>query len=207
VTPLLPQWCAGVAVGVRLISGASYVWGVLHDRARPNPFTWLAWGLTGLVALTVQVSASGVGGESFVLLAQGSTALVVFGLAVRQTGLRRYCTPLTLTCSVLAMAAVMLWWISAPAWAVLFAILADALAALPTFIKAYVTPHTEFPLTYLLSAFGMVITLGTLHRWTFLVAGFPLYLMAGNLLMGLLASRSHFSRATMPEVATAESDN
>jgi hypothetical protein len=187
---VLPGWCVVFSVGIRLVSGIRYAWGVTQHRAEPNPATWLLWGATALIALMVQLP-SGVSGESFVLLAQGGTPLVVFVLALRQHGIRRYLTPLTITCSSLAVLGVVAWRVTTqPVWAVVCAILVDFLAAVPTLHKAWGNPRSEYPLPYLLSAVSLTITVATLHGWQFTVAAFPLYLVGVNVLL--------FTFATLP---------
>ncbi len=186
---MLPEWCVGISICVRLGAVSRYAWGVLHrPQLDPNPVTWLLWGLTGLTALAGQLP-SGVTGESFVLLAQGATPLAVFGLTVRRYGIRRHLTPLTLTCAALSVAGVAAWRITTyPPAATAAAILADFLAAFPTYRKAFRAPSSEYPLPFLLNSASMTVTVLTLHSFVFTAAGFPLYLVAGNLLMFTLAT-------------------
>jgi hypothetical protein len=56
----------------------------------------------------------------------------------------------------------------------LFAILADALAAVPTIVKAYSYPETENYWAYLFALTGAVITIPTIDHWDFAHYGFPL---------------------------------
>jgi hypothetical protein len=202
---VLPEWCVGISICIRLGAVARYAWGVLHrPDADPNPVTWLLWGLTTLTALAAQLS-SGVTGETFVLAAQAATPLAVVALTVRRYGIRRHLTPFTLFCAALAVAGVVAWRITAePTVATVFAILADFMAALPTFAKAFLAPRSEYALPYLLSAAGMAVTVGTLHSWAFTTAGFPLYLVAGNLAMFTLAA---WPRRRGPTHAARDSAN
>lgn len=190
---LLPAWCAGVAVAVRLGAGLRYAWGVTRGRADPNPWTWLLWGLTGLTALGAQLGAGGATVESAVLLAQGATPLLVVALALRRegwAGARRWATPFTLTCVGLAVAGVVAWRLTRePVVAVWLAVAADLLAATPTLHKAWRVPGSEYPLPFLLNAAAMAVTVATVGTWTVATVAFPLYLLTGNLALFLLAAR------------------
>jgi hypothetical protein len=70
--------------------------------------------------------------------------------------------------------------------AIVFSIVADGLAALPTVLKAYKEPETESYPVFLLAAISAIITLLTIDTWTFANYGFPLYILCICLLLTTL---------------------
>ena len=84
--------------------------------------------------------------------------------------------------------------------AIVLAILADGLAAVPTLVKAYVAPESENYIGFLASAGSAAITLLTVKAWTFATFGFPLYIFVlGVALTALIKFR--LGRRLSPEYA------
>jgi hypothetical protein len=70
--------------------------------------------------------------------------------------------------------------------AILFSILADGFAAVPTIIKSYYHPETETSKVYLLAAFNAAVTLLTIKVWSFAHYSFPLYILILCVLLFIL---------------------
>ncbi|MBI2452809.1 MAG: hypothetical protein HYV55_01090, partial [Parcubacteria group bacterium] len=64
-----------------------------------------------------------------------------------------------------------------PVVGVIFAILADGLAALPTIVKAWRHPETETGAAYATALFGAATTLFAVQTWAFSEYAFSLYLV------------------------------
>lgn len=185
---MLPAWFALFSVAIRLISGTQYAWGVMVGKAKPNPITWFLWGLTPLIAFLAQLQ-DGLTPQAGVLLALAVSPLVISALAVVRNGLRQHLTPFSITCGVLALAGIVLWQMtSIPELAIIFAIVADIFATLPTLQKAYRNPASEYAMPYMLSAGSMCIALLAIQQWTFLVYAFPLYMLLVNLTLFTFAA-------------------
>lgn len=60
--------------------------------------------------------------------------------------------------------------------AILFSILADGFAAIPTVIKSYFQPETESSRAYLFGAINAAIALLTIRVWSFAQWAFPVYI-------------------------------
>ncbi|SRR6266498_1543474 len=185
---MLPTWFVVFSVIIRLWSGTQYAWGVLRGKARPNAVTWFLWGLTPLITFFAQLQY-GWSGQSFVLLALALSPLVICTIAFIKSPGRYHFTPLSITCGLLALLGIALWQItSVPELAIVFSILADIFATLPTLHKAYYDQGSEYAWPYMLSMFSMVITLLTIHEWIFAVYAFPLYMLAVNAVLFCFAA-------------------
>ena len=141
-----------------------------------------------MVAFVAQLKG-GAGPEAVVTFVLGATPLVVCALAVAKGRAESGGTGLTIGCAAITIIGVVLWQLTDnPVLAVLFCIIADLFASLPTLVKAYIDPSSEYPLPYLMSATAMVVTLLTVESWTFTVYGFPLYMLMVNAAIFSVAS-------------------
>ena len=64
-----------------------------------------------------------------------------------------------------------------------FAILSDALAAVPTIVKSWKFPHTETALLYLTGVVNNIIGLLIIKNWTFSIYSFGVYFIIVNLII------------------------
>jgi hypothetical protein len=185
---MLPAWCVMFAIALRLGSGSQYAWGVLKGRARPNPVTWFLWGFTSMVAFVAQLQ-EGVGLSAFGTFALGLSPLVVFIISVVKNRKVSHLTPLTITCALCTFAGIILWRITSDAsMAILFSIIADIFAGLPTIVKAYKDPESEYARPYLISIVSTIIILSTVQSCTFASVAFPLYMFLTNVMFFTLAT-------------------
>lgn len=197
---MLPAWITIVAALLRLLSGTSYAWAVLRGRAQPNPITWFFWALTPTIVFLAQLFVGGVGWGLLTTFALGFGPLVVFVLSLRHNWSRSHFTPSTITCGVLATLGVVLWLTTNnPILAIIFSMLADIFGSIPTILKAWRHPASEFLPAYLITMVSIILTLLSLTEWTFAQYGFPVYILAINLVIfgtGFIASKRQQVRLT-----------
>ena len=185
---MLPGGFVIVSVLIRLISGGRYAWGIIKGKAQPNAVTWFLWGLTPMIAFFAQLQA-GFTIQLAVTLALGISPLVIFALTVARSGMKRHLTPFSISCGAVAVLGILLWKITdQPEIAIVFSILADIFASLPTLVKSYKDPSSEYAFPYLLSIISMAITLLTIQSWTFLIYAFPLYMLTINVFLYAFAA-------------------
>lgn len=80
-----------------------------------------------------------------------------------------------------------LWQITnVPNLAILFAIMADGLAATPTIVKSYTNPETENAIAYLTAGISSIIAILTIKAWHFENFGFPIYLFTVTFILYVL---------------------
>jgi hypothetical protein len=185
---MLPAWCIVFAIALRLGGGLQYAWGVVKGRARPNPVTWFLWGFTSMVAFAAQLQ-EGVGLSAFGTFALGLSPLLVFTVSVIKNRRVSHLTPFTIACATCTFVGIILWQVTSNAsLAILFSIIADIFAGLPTIVKAYSDPSSEYSRPYLISIISTVIILLTIHSFTFAALAFPLYMFLTNVMFFTLAT-------------------
>ena len=197
------QYLVFVAVGAFFVATYLYVRSMLNGRVKPNRVSWLMWAVPAMVGFAVEGS-SGAWLAGVPVFMAGFCPLVVFiaSFAVKEAYWKLQ--KLDYACGVLSVLALVIWAAaSAPDVAVLFAILSDALASVPTLIKAWDYPETESPWPYLTGGFGGLTSLLALTAWTFSQYAFPAYLIvvSGLLVASMYCKKllTHFGNLFLTE--------
>ena len=178
------------------LGGFYYLYATITGRAQPNRVTWLLWGTFPMIIFVAQ-RVQGVEGQSWVSLVAGSTPLLIVGAslvnkqAYWKTERRDY------VLMGAAILGIVLWAVTDnPNLALLFALLADILAAVPTLIKAYTHPASESWPAFAISAFGFGLSVLALQTVNFENAAFVVNVFLMNLALALLAVRGRNQRPT-----------
>jgi len=158
--------------------GLSYLIDTIKGKTQPNRVTWFFWALAPLMAFVAELQ-KGVGLQSLMTLSAGLSPLFVFIVSFFNKKSFWKLGKFDYFYGGLALFGIIIWQVTGDGnLAILFAILADGFAAIPTVIKSYSNPDTESSLVYLLSAISAAITLLTIEVWSFAHWGFPAYIFA-----------------------------
>jgi len=186
---MLPESCATLGALIGSLGGLYYLYETIAGRAQPNRVTYLLWGLFPLVIFVAQ-RAQGVGGLSWTSFVAGFMPLLVVAgsffnrRAYWRTARRDYYL------MAAAIVGIVLWAVTdEPNLAILFSLLADLLAGLPTVIKSYRHPRSESWIAYAISAVGFGISLLSVQTHDFQHTAFVAYLFVMNGVCAALASR------------------
>jgi hypothetical protein len=103
--------------------------------------------------------------------------------------------PFDIVCGILSAAAIIIWITTKNGTiSLMFAILADLFAGLPTLIKAWRHSETESVGPYLYGNISSIITFLIITDFSFLNFAFPLYLTLSNTFIILGIKRKYISR-------------
>jgi len=162
-----------------------YFLDTLKGKVKPNRVTWFIWTLAPLIAFAAQIK-EGVGiHQSLLTFMVGFIPLLIFIASFVNKKAYWKIGKLDIICGVLSLVGLLLWQIIGTGLiAIVFAIIADGLAALPTVIKSYKFPETENWVLYFANAVSAGITMLTIKVWNLATFVFPLYIL---LLTGLLS--------------------
>lgn len=176
-----------VAIALRIWAGVDYFVATLKGRVKPNPVTWLFWGIAPLVAFAAQAQ-HGLEPASWVTLVLGIGPLLIFGAAITKNKRQRWKISIfDVLCGASAAIGIILWQATNdPAMALTFGIIADILGGIPTVYKAFVRPDSERAFPYFLSLCSMVVTVLTVQQLNYLTLGFPVYIFCINALIATL---------------------
>jgi hypothetical protein len=173
--------------GILGLTGTSiYAYKTVKGLTKPNRVSWLLWGLAPLITLAVQLN-QGVGWQSIIAFTAGVGPLMVFVASFINRKSYWQITRLDIACGALSVLALVLWGLTRTGnVAIALSIAADALAGIPTIIKAYQEPQTENATPFLFGTINATIVLLTVTIWQFAVYGFALYVLIICLLLVVL---------------------
>ena len=161
----------------------AYLRGTIKGRVKPNRVTFLLWSVVPFIAFFAQIK-QGVGLEALMTFSAGFLPLTVFIASFVNKQAEWKVTKFDMLCGVLSVAGLVLWMITKVGnVAILFSIVADGLAAVPTIVKAYRYPDTEIAWPWFATVVGVILTLLTISTITFANSGFIIYILVVNTLI------------------------
>lgn len=168
------------------IGGFAYLRDTISGKAKPNKVTWLLWTIIPFIAVAAQIK-EGVGLPTLMTFMVGFTPLLIFIASFFNKKSQWKLGKFDLICGGLSILGVMLWIVTKDAnLAILFSIIADGLAALPTIRKAFYNPETESENVYLGAIVAGALTILALKNYNLANLGFPLYILILNIFLVLL---------------------
>jgi len=154
----------------------SYLIDTLKGRVKPNRVSFLLWSLAPLIAFFAEIR-QGVGIQALMTFMAGFLPLMIFIASFVNKKAVWNLTRFDLTCGALSIVGLVLWYITQSGnIAILFSIIADGLAAIPTVVKSFHYPETESAVPFIASAISAVLTLLTITVWNLANVAFPLYI-------------------------------
>lgn len=166
-----------VGVGLQFVGGLSYLVDTVKGKIKPNKVSWLLWSIAPLIAFFAEIN-QGVGIQALTTFIVGFVPLLVFIASFVNKQAEWRLTRFDIVCGALSLMGLALWLITRVGnVAILFSIVADGLAAIPTIIKSYNEPETENDLVYLFGVVNAAIGLLVIETWNFQHYAFPLYLL------------------------------
>ena len=187
---MLPENCAVVGAVIGSLGGLYYLFETVVGKTQPNRITWLLWGIFPMVIFVAQ-RAQGVEGLSWASFVAGFTPLLIVAASFVNERAYWKSEPRDYYLMAAAILGIVLWAVTDnPNLALLFSLLADILASIPTLIKSYRHPRSESWIAYAVSAFGFGVSLLSVQTFDFQNAAFVAYLFLLNGALAVLASRS-----------------
>jgi hypothetical protein len=174
------QYLVLLGVIVQLYGVFSYIKDTLQGKTKPNRVSWFMWSLAPLIATAAGLS-SGVRWAIIPVFMSGFGPLLVFIFTFFTKNSFWKLTAFDYLCGLFSFLALLLWGITRePTIAIVFAILSDASAAIPTFAKSWTHPETETVAPYSTGIFNALTGFAAIPKWTFSQYAFPLYLVLIN---------------------------
>tara|TARA_B100001245_G_scaffold181424_1_gene139502 strand:+ start:2361 stop:2981 length:621 start_codon:yes stop_codon:yes gene_type:complete len=175
-----------LAVAINLIGALLYAYSVIRGNTRPNCVTWFILSFAPLLAFAAMLIQGVSFRESVFTLATGLSPAIVFVSTFFARQPKWDITKFDLTCGALSMTGFLLWIILQEGnIAIVFAILADGLAFLPTLVKAFRFPESENPYPFIGGMIAALIALAIVTTYDFKHLAFPLYILIVDVLASL----------------------
>lgn len=187
-----------VGVILNLIASGSYLIDTLKGKVKPNRVTFFLWTLAALIAFAAEVK-QGVGIQSLMTFSVGFFPLLIFIASFFNRKSFWKLHRFDFIFGGLSLIGLLLWYVTKIGnVAILFAILADGLASIPTLVKSYYYPETENVWPYVAAVLMAVITLLTIDTWNFAHYAFPIYIFLMGSALSFLIYFKPGERAKAP---------
>ena len=162
---------------VNVVGFCFYTQPALRGVTKPKRVTYIIWALAPMIAFAAAIS-DGVGWAALPVFVSGFIPFLIFLASFANKNAYWKLGRFDYACGGISLLALYLWYVTGdPAVAVFFAILSDALASLPTLIKSWKFPETEYWSGYASAIVAAITALIAAPSFTFTAVAFPLYLI------------------------------
>ncbi|MCA9955534.1 MAG: hypothetical protein KC434_12480 [Anaerolineales bacterium] len=186
---MIPDYFAIIGAVLGSLGGFYYLYETAVGRVQPNRVTWLLWGLFPMIIFVAQ-RVQGVENLSWATFAAGFNPLLIVLVSFINKKAYWKSEPRDYLLMAAATVGLILWAITRePNLAIIFSLIADLFAGLPTVIKAYKYLETESWLAYAISAVGFGVGVLAIQTFTFENYAFIAYIFILNALLAIFAAR------------------
>ena len=183
---MLPSYFVIIGTLIGAVGALAYLIDTVKGKVKPNRVSFLLWSIVPFIAFAAQIK-QGVGIESLMTFSTGFLPMMTLAGSFVNKKAEWKLTTFDVLCGIFSVVGVVLWLITKVGnVAILFSIVADGLAAVPTIVKAYKYPDTELAWPWIATAFGVVLTLLTLATCSFANSAFIIYILLVNILIFVL---------------------
>ena len=163
------------AVSLNLIGHILYVRSIIKGYTKPNLVSWFIWLLAPFLGVFFQLRAGAGLSVLPIFMAGFGSLLVMFVAILTKNGFWQINT-FDIYCGLLSLLALIFYVLTHNLGiSILFAILSDGLAAVPTVVKSWKFPETEMWAPYLLPIFSNIVGLLIIKDWIFSIYSFGIY--------------------------------
>lgn len=169
-----------LAAFASLLAAFVYIRSIFIGGTKPNRVSWLMWAIAPLIGTAAALS-KGVGWAVLPVFMAGFSPFLIFTASFFAKKAYWKLSTFDYVCGVLSALSLFMWWLTKDAdIAIVFAIASDALASIPTILKARTNPETESVWPFIIGTFGAASSLVIATFWTFSEVAFPIYLIGVN---------------------------
>lgn len=174
------QYIVLLGAVAQLFGVALYIKDMIMGKAKPNRVTWLMWAVAPLIGAAAAFS-NGVTWAAVPVFMAGFGPLLILVFSFFSPKSYWKLEIFDYACGFFSLLALILWAIMKdPVIAIVFAILSDGTAAVPTLVKSWHHPETESGALYLISFLGISTGFLAIKSWVFSEYGFLVYLAIIN---------------------------
>lgn len=178
---MIPIQFIYVGVAINLFCTLWYIKKAVSGNIKPNLISWSLWMIAPFVGFFLQLKA-GAGLSSLGVFMAGFGPLLLIIASIFKKNFFWKIQLFDLICGFFSVIAVILYVITHNLGiSILFAILSDLLAFIPTFIKSWKYPETESSSSYIGSIINNSLSLLVITNWTFSIYSFSAYLVLANI--------------------------
>lgn len=180
---MLPEKIIFVGVLINLLLSLWYVKNIVYGNTKPNLVSWFVWMLAPFIGTFLALKA-GAGFSVTGIFMAGFGPLIVIIVSLFKKNAFWKIETFDLICGFFSLMALMLYLFTYNlSISILFAILSDGLAAIPTIIKSWKFPETENSSTYFGGIVNNTLSLLIIKNWIFSIYSFNIYFIVVNIII------------------------
>jgi hypothetical protein len=161
---------------VNVLGSLGYIRETIRGNAKPNRVTWLLWSIAPFIAAAAAL-VDGVTWAVLPVFMAGFCPFLVFLASFVNKKSYWKLEKFDYLCGLFSLLALLMWAITKQAFvAIIFAILSDFSAAVPTLIKSWKYPESETWWAYSSGLFNALTSFAAITTWAFVSMAFPTYL-------------------------------
>jgi len=182
-----------VGVAIQLFGAISYAWETFKGRTQPNRVSWLLWAAAPLIG-TAAALVAGVRLAVLPVFVAGFGPLLVLFASFRNKDAYWKLTSFDYACGAMAVLTLVIWLVTKDSLiAIIFAVLTDLFASLPTVVKSWKHPESESSSAYWTTIVSVVLGFFAIQTWHPTEYAFPFYLIFINTLIVLIIYKNKIS--------------
>jgi hypothetical protein len=190
------QYLVILGAFAQLIGISFYIKSVVKGNVKPNRLTWFLWSIAPIIATFAAIS-KGVSWAVLPTFMAGFGPFLVFLASFVNKKSYWKLGKVDYLCGVFSILALILWYITKEAnVAIVFTILSDLTAGLPTLIKAWREPESETAAPFITGLFSTLTTFFAITMWQFAELAFPIYLILFNIVIICTIKRDAFTKVS-----------
>ncbi len=180
---MLPEKIVFIGVVINLSLSFWYIRSIFRSGTRPNLVSWFIWMLAPFVGTFLAIKAgAGFSVTGIFMAGFGPLLVIIFSLFKRNAFWK--IETFDVVCGIFSILAFLLYILTLNlSISILFAIISDGLAAVPTINKSWKFPESESISVYLGGIINNVLSLLVIKNWDFAVYSFNIYFVLINIII------------------------
>jgi hypothetical protein len=171
-----------------------YLYLAFKGKVKPNSVSWFFWGFSPFIAHMIMLSEGVKFIDSIPIFLAWSLNSLVFLTSIFNKNANWKLNNTDYIFAISAVASLIFWQaLDNPFLALLFAIIGDICAGIPTLIKCWKYPETESLSAYLLPMPNLLVGLLVLPAFTFYNAAYTTWILFSNFLKVSFISKKYFN--------------
>lgn len=189
---MIPEQIIFFTIPVSLTAYFFYFKNIFSGQTKPNLVSWFLWALAPFLGLFFAVKA-GAGFSALPVFLAGFGPVVIIIVSIFRKNAYWKLTFFDLFCGLFSLLALVFYVFThnLPI-SILFVILSDGLAAIPTIIKSWNFPETETASVYLAGIFAQILALLIIKNWIFSIYSLNIYFIFINIVILFCIYRKNF---------------
>lgn len=180
---MLPEKIIYIGIFINLVCSIWYLKNIISGGTRPNLISWFIWMLAPFVGTFLALKAGAGFSVSGIFMAGFGPLMVIVVSLLKKNAFWKI-EKFDLICGFFSLLALVIYIITNNLGiSILFAIISDGLAAIPTIKKSWRFPETETSSIYTGGIINNILSLLIIKNWVFSIYSFNIYFVLVNIII------------------------